>query len=126
MNTNKIKIKNVISPSLLEVENKKISYEIVDVKIANNFSQQEFYIELPSSLVLGYALMLTTFSNLENVYMAGFDGYYVSDQKNNEVNLLIDKFLKAFSQKKLISLTPSQFNLDQKSIIGLIRQNSIN
>lgn len=126
VNTTKIKIKNVISPSLLAIENKKISYEIIDVKIANNFSQEEFYIELPSSLVLGYALMLTTFSNLENIYLAGFDGYSISEQKNSEVNLLIDKFLKAFSQKKLISLTPSQFNLDQKSIIGLIRQNSIN
>ena len=126
MNDNQIKIKNVITTSTLAIQNEKISYKFVDVKVANTFSQQEFYIELPSSLVLGYALMLTTFSNLENVYLAGFDGYRTSDQKNSEVNLLIDKFVKAFSQKKLISLTPSQFNLDQQSIIGLVRQNTIN
>ena len=126
INTNNIKIKNVISPSLLAIENKKIVYEIIDVKIANNFSQHEFYIELPNSLVLGYALMLTTFSDHENVYLAGFDGYLTSDQKNSEVNLLIDKFLKAYTQKKLISLTPSQFNLDHQSVIGMIRHSSIN
>jgi 4-hydroxy 2-oxovalerate aldolase len=126
VNDNQIKIKNVITTSTLAIQNEKISYKFVDVKVANTFSQQEFYIELPSSLVLGYALMLTTFSNLENVYLAGFDGYLTSDQKNSEVNLLIDKFVKAFSQKKLISLTPSQFNLDQQSIIGLVRQNAIN
>ena len=98
INTNNIKIKNVISPSLLAIENKKIVYEIIDVKIANNFSQHEFYIELPNSLVLGYALMLTTFSDHENVYLAGFDGY-LTVIKNSEVNLLIDKFLKAYTQK---------------------------
>lgn len=125
INNHDIKLRNVISPGLITIENETISYEIVDVKVDNNFSKQKYFLELPSSLVLGYALMITTFSNIENVYLAGFDGYLTSDQKNSEVNLLIDKFLTSFPDKKLISLTPSQFNLDQKSISGAIRQNSI-
>ena len=110
---------------MIAIENETISYEIVNVKVDNNFSKQKFFLELPSSLVLGYALMISTFSNIENVYLAGFDGYFTSDQKNSEVNILIDKFLKSFPNKKLISLTPSQFNLDQQSITGVIRQKSI-
>ena len=70
--------------------------------------------------------MLSTYSNFHNVYLAGFDGYLSSDQKNSEVNLLFDQFLKSYKNKKLISLTPTQYNLEQKSITGLIRQDSIN
>ena len=46
--------------------------------------------------------------------MAGFDGYKFSDQKNDEVNLLIEKFRNSFPDKNLISITPSFFNLNQK------------
>ncbi len=125
INNHENKLRNVISPSMIAIENETVSYEIVDVKVDNNFSKQKCFLELPSSLVLGYALMISTFSNIENVYLAGFDGYFTSDQKNSEVNVLIDKFLKSFPNKKLISLTPSQFNLDQQSITGIIRQKSI-
>ena len=81
INNHDIKLRNVISPGLITIENETISYEIVDVKVDNNFSKQKYFLELPSSLVLGYALMITTFSNIENVYLAGFDGYLTSDQK---------------------------------------------
>ncbi len=126
LNSNDIRITKIIAPTSILIENEKIFYEIVDVKVGDKFYKEKFYIELPNSLVLGFALMLSTYSNFNNVYLAGFDGYLSSDQKNSEVNLLFDQFLKSYKNKKLISLTPTQYNLEQKSITGLIRQDSIN
>mgnify|MGYP001170707536 FL=1 len=69
--------------------------------------------------------MVAVYSDHNNIYMAGFDGYKFSDQKNDEVNLLIEKFRNSFLEKNLISITPSFFNLNQKSVVGLLREDNI-
>ena len=121
----KKRLSKVISPSQIIIDGYDLNYEIIDVKVGENFATNTHYLEIPNSLVLGYAFMVAVYSDHNNIYMAGFDGYKFSDQKNDEVNLLIEKFRNSFPDKNLISITPSFFNLNQKSVVGLLREDNI-
>ena len=53
--------------------------------------------------------------------MAGFDGYPAGDKRNEENNRIIELFMKS-SDISLISITPTNYNLNKKSVFGFFNQ----
>ncbi|MDC3122160.1 aldolase [Prochlorococcus sp. AH-716-J21] len=84
------------------------------------FECHDQYCVIPSPLVLAYALAMVVSGKVRRIYLAGFDGYLVDDQRNYEVNDLITNFKNSFSEIELISITPSIYKgLSVKSVYGL-------
>lgn len=71
---------------------------------------------IKSPLVLGFTLC-ALFSNKRNlIYMAGFDGHKDNSSKNTEVNNLIADLKAKSPEARLISITPTRFKIEQKSL----------
>ena len=73
---------------------------------------------LPNALVMSYALATLTAGNSENIYIAGFDGYGADDPRNNEMNSIFQLYLKSSGAKDIVSVTPSRYDVEKKSIYG--------
>ena len=73
----------------------------------------------PTSLVLAYALAVATSGQATCILMAGFDGYPPGDARNDEMNRLLHGYAEAGPHPDLLSVTPSAYELQQKSIYGL-------
>jgi 4-hydroxy 2-oxovalerate aldolase len=54
------------------------------------------------------------------LYLAGFDGYPGEDQRNDEANRIIADYLKSARSTPLVAVTPSRYDVSQKSIYGEI------
>ena len=84
------------------------------------FEFHDKYCIIPNALVLSYALAVVTSGSVNNIYLAGFDGYDQGDSRNDEVNDLFLKFKKAKPDSKVISITPTKYkNLISKSVYGI-------
>ena len=71
-------------------------------------------------MVLSYALAVVTSGEVNNIYLAGFDGYQQGDSRNDEVNDLLLKFKQAKPTSKVIAITPTKYkNLISKSVYGI-------
>ena len=69
---------------------------------------------------MSYALAVVTSGEVNNIYLAGFDGYEQGDSRNDEVNDLLLKFKKAKPTAKVIAITPTKYkNLIAKSVYGI-------
>ena len=78
------------------------------------------YCIIPNALVLSYALAVVTSGEVNNIYLAGFDGYEQGDSRNDEVNDLLLKFKQAKPTAKVIAITPTKYkNLIAKSVYGI-------
>ena len=53
--------------------------------------------------------------------MAGFDGYPDGDKRNEENNRIIELFMK-YSDINLTAITPTNYNLNKKSVFGYLNQ----
>ena len=67
---------------------------------------------------MSYALATVTAGNSENIYIAGFDGYGADDPRNNEMNSIFQLYLKSSGAKDIVSVTPSRYDVEKKSIYG--------
>ena len=83
------------------------------------FEFHETHCITPSSLVLAYALAAATSGRASRILMAGFDGYPAGDKRNDEMNQILHGFTEAAPRSALLSVTPSAYELQQKSIYGL-------
>ncbi|MBO8228681.1 aldolase [Prochlorococcus marinus XMU1414] len=86
---------------------------------SNEFIFDKKSCSIPSVLVLAYSLAVVTSGNSKKILMAGFDGYGTGDKRNEENNNII-KLFKKFSNKKLLAVTPSIYEIEQCSIYGVI------
>ena len=115
----------VIPLSMLPKEFIKIfnGKDIRDYGIGLNKDKFEFfenYCKVPNSLVIAYALALVTSGNVNDIYLAGFDGYIQGDTRNDEVNDLLFKFRQSQPKTNLIAITPTKYkNLTSKSVYGI-------
>ena len=74
----------------------------------------------PKCIGLSYALAVVTSGSVNNIYLAGFDGYEQGDLRNDEVNDLLLKFKQAKPDSKIIAITPTKYkNLISKSVYGI-------
>ena len=96
---------------------KKKKLLFYDFEVTSNlFSVNKNKCKIPKDLVLCYALSLAIKSKAKNIFCAGLDGYDKSEEnKNVDVNIVISQF-KANLKRKLISLTPTKYDLESAII----------
>lgn len=85
----------------------------------NIFAFNETSCIAPASLVMAYAFAIAASGKAKTIYIAGFDGYPEGDARNEEMNAIIKQFKRSKNTPPLISLTPSSYDVDQKSIYGV-------
>ena len=66
--------------------------------------------------MLGYALAISNSGMASDITLAGFDGYTYDDARMHEVNELIKIYNKNKKSIKLISITPTKYKIDTKSV----------
>ena len=57
--------------------------------------------------------------SVKKIEIAGFDGFDILDFRHKEVQDVINLFKRNYSEVSLISLTPTTYELEQKSIYAL-------
>jgi 4-hydroxy 2-oxovalerate aldolase len=75
---------------------------------------------LPCPLVAAYALAVLASGHAEKVLMVGFDGYGEDDPRNQEMNAVLKQYRETPGSVPLTAVTPTRYELDQKSIYGMI------
>ena len=122
-------IKNSTSKAIMppnstnfEIENININFYGLKVQY-NTFEKNATNCTVPNSLVLSYALSIASSSTHSNIYFAGIDGYINNPNKNSEISETLKLFIETYSNKKLISITPSIYSIQQVSPHKLIRDN---
>ena len=83
----------------------------------DNFQFNETDCIIPNPLVFSYILALLNSGNAKNIYLVGFDGFEKEDERTNEMRETIDLYHQ-YSEKKVISLTPTNYNIETKSIFS--------
>jgi 4-hydroxy 2-oxovalerate aldolase len=83
------------------------------------FSVFESYCVIPTPLVLAYALAVAASGKVDQILLAGFDGYSPGDPRNEEVESVFKTFATTRHVNNIISITPTIFkNLTVKSLYG--------
>jgi 4-hydroxy 2-oxovalerate aldolase len=71
---------------------------------------------LPSSLVIAYVLAISTSGEAKEILLAGFDGYGAGDPRNDEMDKLLMLYNHHPDALPVVSITPTQYNLPQKTV----------
>ncbi len=74
----------------------------------DHFDYYDKYCILPNSLAIGYAIAVSLSGGCKRVFLAGFDGFKMSNPKNREMKNYLD-FLKVKTNLKISSITPSRY-----------------
>ena len=74
---------------------------------------------IPNPLVFSYILALLNSGEARNIYLVGFDGYAKDDERSSEMIETIELY-NQHSKKEIISLTPTKYNIETKSIFSEI------
>ena len=75
------------------------------------FKAHKNYCIISKPLVAAYALAIVSNSKPKKIEIAGFDGFEEGDIRNNEMNEIFNNFHKKNTTMKIISLTPTTYNL---------------
>ena len=76
------------------------------------------YCEIPSSLVLCYALAAATSGAAKEILLAGFDGYESGDPRNEETEAIFESYTKSENSLSVVSITPTSYRIPSKSVFG--------
>ncbi len=83
------------------------------------FNGLKNYCIIPYPIALAYGLAILSRSSVNEIKIAGFDGYPKGDSRNLENEEIFSTFKKIYNKKQLFSITPSNYNnLESKSIYG--------
>ena len=95
--------------------------ELLDfgVKIGKNFKFFENYCELPTSLVIAYAIAVANSGQANQIYLAGFDGYNSEDPRKREMDEILKIYEKLDNKKPIKSITPTRYQIPTQSIYGM-------
>ncbi|MFV2047214.1 aldolase catalytic domain-containing protein [Metabacillus litoralis] len=107
---------SMLSKNIVNAFNGK---ELLDFGISiqeNTFRFESNYCVLPNSLVFSYALAIATSGKASRILLAGFDGYGADDPRTNEVNQLLFTFTKTSNTPPIISITPTQYEIETSSV----------
>ena len=105
-----------------DVKNELSQKELLDFGISFNNVGFEFHknhCALPSSLVVAYALAIATSGQAKRILLVGFDGYGADDPRRVEMDELFECYEKTPRSLKVVSITPTQYNIAIKSIYAL-------
>ena len=106
----------------LNLKKKFSRKKIFDFGIVVKNKNFKFYLshcEIPSSLVFAYALAVANSGQANKILIAGFDGYTSDDPRYKEMNDVLKIYSKNPDTLKVVSITPTAYELDIKSIFGL-------
>jgi len=93
--------------------------EIMDfgIKINNQkFGYYKNYCEIPTLLVLAYAISVANSGKASEILLAGFDGYNYEDPRYAEVERILNIYKKNENSLKILSLTPTNYTVPINSI----------
>lgn len=71
---------------------------------------------VPAVLVVPYALCAAIAGGAKAVYLAGFDGYDGRDPRFHEMNKILLQMQQVYPDTPLVSLTPTHYEVPQKSV----------
>ena len=107
-----------------DLKKRFINKNILDfgLSIENDYFEfNENFCKVPKSLVIAYSLATIASGKVSKAFMAGFDGYPDGDKRNEENNRIIELFMK-YSDINLTAITPTNYNLNKKSVFGYLNQ----
>jgi 4-hydroxy 2-oxovalerate aldolase len=108
-----------------DIKSELAAKELLDFGILINHEGFEFhsnYAEIPTSLVMAYALAVANSGQANRIYIAGFDGYADGDPRNDESNSIIKQYMMSDNPVELISITPTRYVVKQQSIFGVLEE----
>ncbi|MGJ9425471.1 hypothetical protein ACHABX_06455 [Nesterenkonia halotolerans] len=79
----------------------------------------ETHCTTPSSLVVGYALAMTTSGHAKRVFLAGFDGYGADDLRDQEMQSLFESYEGHEESIPLTAVTPTRYGIHTESVYAL-------
>jgi len=82
----------------------------------SNFHASRFGCVLPHALTAAYALAVAVAGGAKVVYLAGFDGYEVSDSRLLEMEEVFRQFEVSYPGIELVSLTPTKYQIRSTSV----------
>ena len=71
---------------------------------------------LPNALALGYALAFAISRKVKKIYLAGFRGFENDSFAKDESEKTIELFKSKYKKIKIISITPTKFNLNYQKL----------
>ena len=119
----KLKQKLIMPLSALDDEMKK---KLKNIKIKdfgfmirnNKFDFYKYYAVSPSMLAIAYGLAIACSGKAKKISLAGMDGWKDNLALNNEMENLIKSYKQNKKSVKILSITPTRFNIDEKSIFS--------
>lgn len=82
----------------------------------SKFAFNKYSSSIPKGLVLAYALSIATSGKARSIGLVGIDGYGISDKRTSEVNELLGLYMSHPESIKLVSFTPTAYNIPIESI----------
>ena len=86
---------------------------------SNKFRFAKYYCEIPTSLVVAYALSAINSGGASRALLAGFDGYVAGDPRYAELDMLIRDYLSIGDHCPILAVTPTRHILETASIYAL-------
>jgi 4-hydroxy 2-oxovalerate aldolase len=111
----------------LSSQDAEIQKKLKKVKIKNygflvkgdEFKFFDTYATSPYMFALAYALSVANSGQAKNITLAGMDGYNNNDALNLEMNELIKSYYRNKKSIKAISITPTKYKIDTKSVFSI-------
>ena len=111
---------SMLSSSLQAQFSSKCIYDFGLSVNPESFEFHDTFCVCPSSLVLSYALAVCVSGGAASLKLAGFDGYQPGDPRNDEVEGILDHFMRVSPETSFFSITPTTYkNLPSLSIYAL-------
>jgi len=107
-----------------EVQTALANKEVLDFGLnvqGNTFSFERTHCTIPTSLVIAYALAVSTTGKARRILMAGFDGYPGEDPRNQDTNRLLKQYQETSGAIPLLCTTPTRYDINTQSIYGLLQ-----
>ena len=74
---------------------------------------------VPRLYTLAYALSIATSGKAKKIFLAGFDGYGLNNNRTELINNLIHQYISSSGSKEIIAITPTSYPVTFKSIYNL-------
>lgn len=86
---------------------------------ADAFAFHKCFAQLPTSLVIAYALAIATSGQGKTIYLAGFDGYGADDPRRREADKIFQAYQAMPDALPLLAITPTLYELASTSVYSL-------
>lgn len=105
-----------------DVKTELANKELLDFGISvtnNGFNFHSTYCELPTSLVIAYALAIASSGQAKQIILAGFDGYGADDPRHKEMDQVFKHYQDTHNAVPFKAITPTRYEIPVQSIFGM-------